>query len=124
MNKISVFFAFVLCALMSPILMASNIEPFLDDVRCFVGEPSSEYPEGSDWAEKSALSTIVVDPLGNILKKKSYFPFDENDRLRVLVFGNSELLKLLRLERESSYGDSNELRVLGGVLILIHQLNR
>jgi hypothetical protein len=52
---------------------------------------------------KANLGEILVTPAGNVLAR-AVDTFDENDKLRVIVYGDARLLPLLKVQRTSAFG--------------------
>jgi len=52
---------------------------------------------------KANVGEILVTPAGNVLAK-AVETFDENDKLRVIVYGDARLLPLLKVQRTSTFG--------------------
>ena len=70
------------------------------------------YTEPEDDGGKTAIATIYVDVLGNVLAK-TQASFDENDSLTVFVLGEEELVKTLKVARTSAMRDLTILRNIG-----------
>ena len=64
---------------------------------------------------KANLGEILVTPAGNVLAK-AVDTFDENDKLRVIVYGDARLLPLLKVQRTSAFGVQT-VRIAGSGLI-------
>jgi len=83
----------------------------LFNIDCSTNEISSSYTGGSGYTRSTG--TIIIDKLGNVLKKSNDFSFDENDKLTVIMVGERDFLKETKLERTSALRDSSIIRVLG-----------
>jgi hypothetical protein len=60
---------------------------------------------------------VVVTPTGNVLAR-AVDTFDENDSLRVVVYGDARLLPLLKVQRTSAFRDSQTVRIVGAGLTI------
>lgn len=79
------------------------------------GKPCVEIT-GSDIAigydAKGNCGAMVVSPTGRVLAR-AVDTFDENDELRVIVYGDVLLLPTLKVERTSAFRDVQTLRIVG-----------
>jgi hypothetical protein len=80
--------------------------------------PSISVPVGYD--ARRNLGAILVTPTGNVLAR-GVNTFDENDKLRVIVYGDARLLPLLKVERTSAFNVPT-VRVVGAGLTVPQQL--
>lgn len=69
---------------------------------------------------KKNQGAIVVTPTGNVLAR-AVSTFDENDSLRVIVYGDSRLFPLLKVERASAFRDAQTVRIVGSGLTIPQQ---
>jgi hypothetical protein len=75
--------------------------------------PSRTFTVAYDAAKNQG--EIVVSPTGNVLAR-GLDTFDENDSLRVIVYGDARLLPLLKVERTSAFRDAQTVRIVGAGL--------
>jgi len=75
--------------------------------------PSAGVTVGYDAANN--LGEILVTPTGQVLGR-GIDTFDENDTLKVIIYGDQRLLSTLKVERISAFRDAQTVRIVGAGL--------